>query len=136
MAFNPASWCSRMFQDCSLPTEEEISHGSWDLWESAGISEPGGCWTRSISECPSDDDGYSVSSLASVLETLDDFLARHPGTTVADWLAYVRRYSLSAIAAAGILRRAARWGETLPEPLRLALEALAASGPTSSAAEE
>ncbi len=58
-----------------------------------------------------------VSSLSDVLETGD----------------HLRRYCLSARACLGILRRAAKRGKTLPAPLLLALTAVAASAPISTA---
>lgn len=101
----------------------------------AGISGPGGCWMRSISDSPSDDGEFSACSLASILETEASYLEAHAGATVADWLDYVRRFYRSPAAAAGILRRAARRGKTLPPPLHAALEALAASEPMPSVTE-
>jgi hypothetical protein len=70
-------------------------------------------WTLSISEWPSD---AVVCSLSDTLET---------GVVP-------QRFYLSAKACAGILRRAERRGKELPPPLRLALEAVAASAPTQS----
>jgi len=64
-------------------------------------------WTLNISECPN---GVVASSLWHVLET--------PGSIPP-------RYFLSAKACAGILRRAAKRGKTLPIELREALEARA-----------
>jgi hypothetical protein len=54
--------------------------------------------------------GASFSSLASILEPLSQVPTR---------------YYLSAKAARGILRRSEKRGKTLPEVLRLALEAVA-----------
>ena len=77
-------------------------------------SSSGLLWTRNSSLWRS---GASVCSLSQILET---------GTVD-------RRYYLSAKACRGILRRAEKRGklETLPEALRLALEAVAGSEPTS-----
>jgi hypothetical protein len=97
-----------MFPVCCLPTADEISHESYGTWETAGISEPGGCWTRSTSEFPSAADGYSACSLRDVLES--DTLPK---------------YSLSPRACRGILRRAEKRGRTLPAPLEEALRGVA-----------
>lgn len=47
-----------------------------------------------------------------------------------------RKYYLSPKACAGIIRRAERRGKALPEPLRLALQRVADSGPTSTSQED
>lgn len=135
MAFDPVSWSGKMFQDYCLLTQDEISEGSSFRWLSAGISEPGGFWMRSISDSPSDDGEFSACSLDSILETEASYLEANAGATAADWLAYVRKFCRSPLAASGILRRAAGRGKTLPQPLRDALEALAASEPTPSVTE-
>jgi hypothetical protein len=70
-------------------------------------------WTLSISECPSD---AVVCSLSDILETG----------------AVPQRFFLSARACQGILRRAEKRGKELPNALRRALEAVAASAPTQS----
>lgn len=62
--------------------------------------------TLNISDWPSD---ASVCSLSAILETGD----------------HLRRYSLSAKACKGILRRAEKRGKVLPEVLRVALETAA-----------
>ncbi len=111
MGFDPATSLSKMFPDCYLPTMDEISQGSCGPWPTSGISEPGGCWTASSSEFPSADAGYSVCSLADVLEPCA-----------------APKYSLSARAATGILRRAAKRGRQLPAALHQALSELAATG--------
>jgi hypothetical protein len=74
----------------------------------SGIVAPGRYWTLSISVWHSADNASSVCSLATVL-----------APTVAP------KYYLSPTACAGILRRAAKRGKTLPEALRHALEAVA-----------
>lgn len=66
----------------------------------------GGCWTPNISAWPN---AAAVSTLSRVLET---------GSIP-------QKYFLSSTACAGILRRAAKRGRTLPEPLRRALEEVA-----------
>lgn len=130
MSFDHAFWCGKMFPDCCLPIMAAISQESFAPWQTSVISEPSGVWMGSTSACPNDDDVYSACLLASVLETAGDWLARHPGKKADDWLAYVQRYFLSARAALGILRRAARRGRTLPAHLEAALRAVA--GPTTS----
>ena len=75
-------------------------------WRNSGMVAPGECWTLSSSECPSDG---VASSLSDILET--------GGVP--------QRYFLSAKACAGILRRAAKRGKTLPPLLRMALEHVA-----------
>jgi hypothetical protein len=70
--------------------------------------------------------GYSPVTLSQTLETEADWLARHPGSTSQDWWTYLRRYFLSPVACAGILRRAAARSRTLPPELQVALEAIAA----------
>ena len=81
-------------------------------WETAGMGSPTEFWTLNTSACPSV--GSVSSSLADVLED--------PGSR------HLRKYSLSPKAAAGILRRAARRGRSLPPELQEALEDLAAQG--------
>lgn len=80
--------------------------GTWEpssgRWLTAGIASPGGCWTASFSDWPSD---ASVCSLSDILETCDVPL----------------RYFLTAKACAGILHRAEKRGKALPERLKLAL---------------
>ncbi len=114
------SWCAswlrddlatlfgRMFPDCSPPTEGGTSELSSTRWPTSGISEPGGCWTRSTSEWPSGGDGSLVCSLRAMLD------GDVPG-----------RYYLSPRAAAGILRRAEKRGRELPGHLHRALTLLA-----------
>ena len=81
-------------------------------WPTAATAiSPGESSMRGILASRSDE-GAFFSSPASLAETLE-VGPIHP------------RYSLSAKAAAGILRRAQRRGRELPERLRLALEALA-----------
>ena len=100
-----------------------------ESYPTAGLLVPGALYQVSSTEYPSDDDGYSVVSLASILETESDYLARHPGATHSDWLAYVRKYLLSPTAARGILRRAERRKKTLPPHLQEALQLVAGSMP-------
>jgi hypothetical protein len=83
---------------------EEIWPLSLKRWSSAGIASLGGCLMLNTSEFPKE--GVE-SSLSDVLETKGDHL---------------KKYSLSARAAQGILRRATRRGKTLPMQLQEALQ--------------
>jgi hypothetical protein len=85
--------------------------------ENSGTESPTGFSTAVSSECRSDADGCSSSepSLTMILEPPQSV----PG-----------RYSLSARAARGILRRAEKRGRTLPPHLAQALVAVAAGMPT------
>ena len=73
-------------------------------WSNAGIASHGGCLMLNTLEFPSD---AKESLLSDVLETQGDHL---------------KKYSLSAKAAEGILRRANRREKTLPAQLQKALE--------------
>jgi hypothetical protein len=98
----------RMFPDCFPPTGVPISVSYSGGWMTSGTVSRGEFWTRAGSESPS---GAVVSSLSAVLETR----------------AVPCKYWLSAKAAAGILRRAAKRGKILPTRLMTALEGLASS---------
>jgi hypothetical protein len=74
------------------------------------MASSGVFWTASGSEWPSD---AAVSSLSHILEDDPD-----------------PKYSLSAKACKGILRRAEKRGKTLPEPLAKALHEVASRTPT------
>ena len=76
------------------------SSGRWGSWGMGSHTE---CWTLNGSEWPSD---AAVCSLSDVLETQP----------------LPPRFSLSARASAGILRRAQKRGKALPPMLRQALE--------------
>jgi hypothetical protein len=80
----------------------------WLLGQDEG--SPGALWTPSTSDWRNDGGGSSCS-LGEVLET----------STVPT------RYYLSSTACSGILRRAAKRGKKLPEPLAAALQAGAAA---------
>lgn len=95
-----------------MPNTPQISKPSLRRFEKSAISDASGVWTLATSASRSD---AIECSLSSILETGD----------------HLRRYCLSQTACAGILRRAAKRGKTLPEALRLALEAAAGSEPTS-----
>jgi len=100
---NGSSW--RTCQDFYQATKDAISESSSLRWPTQGIAtSSGGFWIRSSSESPS----------VAVECSLSDILEPHVPA----------RYLLSAKACAGILRRAQRRGKTLPEPLRVALEAV------------
>src|SRR5215471_306702 len=98
----------RMFPDSFPldPDREPTSVSYSGGWSSSGMAWPGGLWTRDGSEYPS---VAAVSSLSAVLESQP----------------VPRRYWLSAKAAAGILRRAAKRGKELPPRLLTALRNLA-----------
>lgn len=105
-SLDPLGLSSRMYPDFSVQTTDEtLQKSSAFSWSSAGMGFRGVCSTASISESPRD---AVECSLSDVLES------RVPP-----------RFFLSARAAAGILRRAAKRGRTLPSRLQHALEALA-----------
>ena len=95
------------------PTEDGILVPSSGRWASWGMGSPTGFWTLNGAEhtgipAPSRSAG-DVSSLSDVLET---------GSVPP-------RFSLSAKACSGILRRAERRGKALPAMLKTALETVA-----------
>jgi hypothetical protein len=97
------SW-SKTFQGFSpLPTAETLPSFSAP-WRTSGMASRGGYLTLDTSEFPS----------AAVECSLSDILEATPN----------RRYSLSARAAKGILRRAAARGRVLPTELEVALRQL------------
>jgi hypothetical protein len=110
--FDPDGFSSRTFQVSSLRTAVGTSEQSLERWPTSGTAWPGGFSTHVTSECRSDEGGCSSSepSLREILEPPQNVPAR---------------YSLSARAASGILRRAEKRGRTLPEHLAAALEAVA-----------
>ena len=83
---------------------EETWPSSLKRWSSAGIAWDGGCLMLNTLEFPN---AVVESSLSDVLET--------QGT-------HLKKYSLSAKAAQGILRRATKRGKQLPERLHKALD--------------
>lgn len=109
---------SRTSPASSPPMPVETLGGSSVKWATSGMGGPTGYWTRSGSECRSDDDGCSSS-----LSTLTDIL-----TPTAP-----ERFSLSARAAEGIIRRSGKRGRKLPEELDAALTSLARRSPASGA---
>jgi len=92
------------------PTTDKIWVPLSGRWETSGMGSPTECWTLSTSESPS---VAVASSLSDILES--------PGP-------HLRKYFLSAKAATGILRRAAKRGRVLPVALHGALESLAGQG--------
>lgn len=98
---------SRMFQGSFLPMADATSGLSSRGYGNAGLLSATACWTANISESPS---GAVACSLSAVL--MPEALPR---------------YSLSAKAAAGILRRAAKRGRALPPALNNALLRLSSS---------
>lgn len=109
--FDPSGFSSRTYPDCSPRTAVGTSASCLERWPTSGTAWHGGFSTAASSECPSADGACSssVTTLADVLE---------PSAPA--------RYSLSARAAAGILRRAEKRGRSLPASLAQALTALSA----------
>jgi hypothetical protein len=101
----------RVGDEWVLPQRDLLSDTGWarwsGTWPTSGMGSPGAFWTLSTSESPS---VAVASSLSDILES--------PGPQL-------RRFCLSPKACAGILRRAAHRGKTLPAPLAAALEAVA-----------
>lgn len=110
--FDPDGFSSRTFRVSSLQTAVGTSEQCLERWPTSGTAWGGGFSTAVSSECRSDDDGCS-SSEPSLMEILE------PPLTVP------AKYSLSARAAQGILRRAQKRGRTLPPHLQQALAAVA-----------
>ncbi len=108
--FGLAGFSSRTYPASSPRTAVGTSESCLERWPTSGTAWHGGFSTAVTSECRSDDAGCSSSepSLADVLE---------PSAPA--------KYSLSARAAAGILRRAEKRGRQLPSHLSAALEAVA-----------
>ena len=99
-----AGFSSRTSLACYPATEGEILPSSFQGWRSSGMGGPTGFWTANTSEFHRDAD---VCSLSDVLET--------PGP-------HLERYTLSARACQGILRRAEKRGRQLPPSLHRALQ--------------
>ena len=133
--FGPDSWCGKTLSERSAHTKGKTSGPSSKrrsgsrslprptfhylqresgLWLTAGMGMDGPLptefSTRSFGECPS---AAVESRLSQILEDTP-----HP------------KYSLSAKACAGILRRAERRGKKLPPELEAALVAQASAGQT------
>jgi hypothetical protein len=110
--FDPDGFSSRTYPVSSLQTAVGTSEQSLARWPISGTAWLGGFSTHATSECRSDEGGCSSSepSLTEILEEPQNVPAK---------------YSLSARAASGILRRAQKRGRTLPLHLSAALEAVA-----------
>lgn len=112
----PAGWYGKTSPVSCHQTAEGILEPSSEGWQNSGMGSPTAFLTLSTSEwnhtlAPSlKDEG--VCSLSDILETGD----------------VPQRYFLSAKACSGILRRAAKRGKGLPQPLLEALKAVAKAG--------
>jgi hypothetical protein len=106
--FDPDGYSSRTFPVSSLARAVGTSESCLPRWPTSGTAWRGGFSTHVSSECRSAADACSSSepSLTEILEPPQSV----PG-----------KYSLSARAANGILRRAERRGRTLPPHLQRAL---------------
>ena len=101
------SYCLKMSQDCSAPTEDVLLLACSGRWPTSGRwTSDGEFWTLAGSESPS---VVVECSLSQILEP-----------DAPTW------YFLTPTAASGILRRAKARGKTLPERLHAALMSLAA----------
>ena len=107
--------CARLMSVLSsAPVDRAVTTSPWmpamlslRRWSNAGIASPGGYLMLNTLEYHN---AGVECSLSDVLEVQGEHL---------------RKYSLSAKAASGILRRANRRGKTLPERLQVALESVA-----------
>jgi hypothetical protein len=106
----PVGSSERTSLACYPATTGKTSTLSAIRWGNWVMGTPHGFLTLSGSEFPS---AVAASSLSDILES--------PGP-------HLRKYFLSAKAAQGILRRAAKRGRALPPALQQALESLAALG--------
>ena len=105
---------SKTSRASSPPMPVETLGVSSMKWGNSGMGGPTGFSTANGSECPSDEDGCSSSP-----STLTDIL-----TPTAP-----ARFSLSARAAEGIIRRSAKRGRRLPAELDEALKSCARQSP-------
>ena len=101
--------CWRTSLDSSVPTKGLTSEGFSMKWRNSGMAYRGELWTLDTSESPSD---AVECSLSQVLNPTAP-----------------QRFSLSAKAASGILRRARRRDKELPPALVVALEAIGTENP-------
>lgn len=110
--FDPAGYSSRTYPVSSLAKAVGTSESCLERWPTSGTAWLGGFSTHVSSECRSADGECSSSepSLTEILEPPQSVLAK---------------YSLSARAARGILRRAEKRGRTLPAHLEEALATVA-----------
>ena len=113
--FDPDGYSSRMFRVSSLATAVGTSEQSLERWPTSGTAWDGGFSTAVSSECRSAA-GVCSSSEPALTEILQE-----PHDVPA-------KYSLSARAAEGILRRAEKRGRTLPDHLWAALWAVVQAG--------
>ena len=114
--FDLDGFSSRTYPDCSPRTAVGTSESLLERWPTSGTAWHGGFSTAVSSECRSDEGGCSSSepSLSQILEEPQNVPAK---------------YSLSARAAQGILRRAEKRGRTIPATLLAALSAVAEGSP-------
>jgi hypothetical protein len=115
--FDPDGFSSRTYPVSSLATAVGTSESCLPRWPSSGTAWPGGLSTHASSECRSVA-GECSSSEPSLTEILE------PPRSVPE------RYSLSARAARGILRRAQKRGRILPPHLLDALTTVASRTPS------
>lgn len=108
----PPGLLEKMSLGSSLVEAAQTLKQSSGRLPNSGMAWPGQFLTLNTSEWRN---GAAVCSLSDILEDNPD-----------------PKYSLSAKACMGILRRAEKRGKKLPPPLRRALEAVADSEPTSS----
>lgn len=106
----PAGSVGKMYPEVCHPTADGLSLPSSGAFKNSGMASPGGCWMLSTSEWtaspePSLNDA-GVCSLSDILQETSDV---------------PQQFFLSPKACAGIIRRAAGRGKTLPEPLGEAL---------------
>ena len=113
-AIAPAGWSGRTSPACCPATAEGTLEPSSGCWQNSGMGSPTEFLTlnspefnHTLAPCHSDDD---VCSLSDILE---------------DSGSVAQRFYLSAIACAGILRRAEKRGRVLPPLLQTALEHVA-----------
>ncbi len=113
--FDPDPYSWRTFPASSPRTAVGTSESCLERWPTSGTAWDGGLSTAATSECRSDAEGCSSSesSLTEILEPPQDVPAK---------------YSLSARAATGILRRAQKRGRELPPHLLRALTQVASQG--------
>jgi len=104
----PLGLSERMYLASSVPTGDATSEPSSTVSFSLGMASPGLYWTASGSEYRN---GADVCSLSGILEESPD-----------------PKYSLSARACTGILRRAEKRGKALPKRLATALRAVVSAG--------
>jgi site-specific DNA-cytosine methylase len=97
--------CWKMSLGSSVQTKALTSEGFSMKWSNSGMAYRGELWTLDTSESPSDGVECSLSQVLNPTAPA--------------------RFSLSAKAASGILRRAGRRGKVLPLALQTALESLA-----------